>query len=98
MQAMVLWVVLMSMAIVADVTRLGDATAHFEPQSGCVTKRLIVSKARAGDSVRPEPWEQRDGSFVRARVVRARTIEVERCTCGRAGALPVRVLVEKRKE
>jgi hypothetical protein len=95
---MVLWVFFMSAVVAADATRVGEATAYFEPQDGCVTKRVIVSKARAGDAASPEPWEQRDGSFVRARVVRDGTVEVERCVCGRAGALPVRVLVEKRKE
>ena len=98
MDVMVTLLLFVSTLMSGDAVRVGEATAHFEAESGCVTKRLIVSKARAGDAAMPEPWEQRDGSFVRARVTRAGTVEVERCSCGEAAAASVRVLVERRKE
>ena len=59
---------------------------------------MRVSSARPGDAATPEPWEQRDGSVVRARVVSNGTVEVERCACEGTGAAAVRVLVERRKE
>jgi len=98
MQVMVLVFLFLSTVITADVTRVGEATPHFEPHDGCVTKQVIVSKARAGDAATPEPWDQRDGSFVRARVVRDGTVEVERCVCEKTGSSSVRVIVERRKE
>jgi len=98
MQVMVLVLLFLSTVITAGVTRVGESTAHFEPHGGCVTKHVIVSKARAGDAASPEPWDQRDGSFVRARVVRDGTVEVERCVCEKTGASSVRVVVERRKE
>lgn len=97
MDVMATLLLFVSTLMSADTVRIGEATAHFEAQSGCVTKRLIVSKARPGDAALPEPWEQRDGSFVRARVTRAGTVEVERCVCAVAGAAAVRVVVTRSK-
>lgn len=98
MQLIALVMSFIAVLMTTHLTRVGEATAHFEPHSGCVTKRVIVAKARAGDSATPEPWEQRDGSSVRARIVSDGTVEVERCVCEPLSAASVRVLVVRGKE
>jgi hypothetical protein len=76
-----------------QLDRVGESTVHFGRQSGCATSRVTMPDARLGDAVQLEQWRLPDGSFVHAEVTRDGTVEVERCACGAAGAVAVRLRV-----